>query len=58
MTDISKCLGRECKQKHTCYRYTAPTGDWQSFASFEEDIKKDKCPNYWPNKKTFKREDK
>jgi hypothetical protein len=48
MTDITKCTGEGCELKETCYRYTAPMGDYQSmfvtvpFADGE-------CNHQWPN---------
>ena len=44
MADITKCQGRNCERKETCYRYTAEADDWQSWSEF--DMVKD-CEYYW-----------
>ena len=51
MTDISKCAGKNCTLKESCWRYKAPSNDkWQAYASFEQ--KDDKtCDYYWEIKK-------
>jgi hypothetical protein len=49
MADISKCSGEGCAKKLLCYRYTAPSGFWQSWAEFEPDAVTGKCDDYWPN---------
>jgi hypothetical protein len=46
MTDITKCTGEGCALKETCYRFTAPTGMYQSFF-FGVPIKNGKCEMYW-----------
>ena len=46
MTDITKCTGANCDLKLTCYRYTAPSGTWQSFF-VGVPIKNGKCEYYW-----------
>jgi hypothetical protein len=46
MTDITKCTGEGCPLKETCYRFTAPTGMYQSFF-FGVPIKNGKCEMYW-----------
>ena len=44
MADITKCQGINCKRKKTCYRYTAPADDWQSWSDFD---KLEDCEYYW-----------
>lgn len=47
MADISKCMGRNCERRETCYRYTAPENQYrQSYTFFDDDPKK--CEHYWP----------
>jgi hypothetical protein len=46
MTDITKCSGTDCPLNTTCYRYTAPTGMYQSFF-VGVPIKNGKCEYYW-----------
>jgi hypothetical protein len=46
MPDIAKCIGTNCPQKETCYRYTAKPSDWQSYFSVPP-IKDGKCDMYW-----------
>jgi hypothetical protein len=52
MADISKCLGKDCKLKYHCYRYTAPNGYWQAYGDFKPTTSrqcdsqiKQKCPH-------------
>jgi hypothetical protein len=47
MSDITMCVGTNCPQKETCYRYTAkPNEYWQSYFSVPP-IKDGKCDMYW-----------
>jgi hypothetical protein len=46
MPDIAMCLGTDCPQKETCYRYTAKPSDWQTYFSVPP-IKDGKCDMYW-----------
>ena len=47
MPDITMCLGTDCPQKETCYRFTAkPNEYWQSYFSVPP-IKDGKCEYYW-----------
>ena len=46
MSDITKCSGNDCPLNSTCYRYTAPTGMYQSFF-VGIPIKNGKCEYYW-----------
>ncbi len=46
MSDITKCSGDGCPLKTTCYRYTAPTGMYQSFF-VGVPIKNGQCEYYW-----------
>ena len=45
MTDISKCEGKGCEIKHTCWRYKAPADIYQSYI-IPENPGKD-CEHYW-----------
>jgi hypothetical protein len=47
MSDITKCKGDGCPMKDTCYRFTAPADEYQSY--FETPpIKEDgNCDMYW-----------
>lgn len=54
MTDITKCQGTGCIVKETCYRYTAPDSERQSYfieppiqASRQHDGMN--CSYYWKN---------
>jgi len=52
MADISKCTGKWCKSKETCYRYTAKASMvWQSYSDFwrDTDNNENKCSHYWYN---------
>ena len=46
MTDITKCNGRGCDLRETCYRFTAPAGMLQSYF-MTSPIKKGECEMYW-----------
>ena len=47
MADITKCEGRNCPRKETCYRYTAQADDeWQAWSEFD---KLASCEYYWKN---------
>jgi len=48
MTDISKCGKESCKWKDSCYRYTAPSGHWQSWISPPEPKPDGSCRLYMP----------
>jgi hypothetical protein len=55
MSDISKCLGRQCKIKETCYRYTSKASEFrQSWFSTPpltiNENGKQECEYYWPDK--------
>ena len=53
MSDIAKCIGKNCKVKKSCYRFTAPFSEyWQSYIMPE--VKDGKCEMYWENKKQKK----
>lgn len=49
MADISKCDGRACPLKESCWRFLAPESDWQTYANFDAffDHKENKCDHYW-----------
>lgn len=48
MTDITKCPGLLCPKKETCYRYLAPSRDYQTYFT-ETPLKEDgiECDEYW-----------
>jgi hypothetical protein len=46
MSDITKCEGDECPMKESCYRFTAPAEEYQSYF-VEPPIKDGKCHMYW-----------
>jgi hypothetical protein len=50
MPDITMCKNNNCKNKDTCYRFTAtPNEHWQAY--FAEPVldKDNKCSYYIPN---------
>jgi hypothetical protein len=49
MADISKCNGYGCKKRDTCYRFTAPNSDYQSYFSIVPVARNGECGEYWPN---------
>jgi hypothetical protein len=57
MTDITKCTGEGCPLKESCYRFTAPTGMYQSFF-VGVPIKNGKCEYYWSQNSTSSDEEK
>jgi len=50
MADITKCGDDACPKRHTCWRWMAPAGEWQSYFA-ESPRKGDECDYYWPCKK-------
>lgn len=44
--DITMCVGTDCPQKETCYRYTVKPSDYQSYF-INPPIKHGKCEMYW-----------
>ena len=49
MADLAKCAGKDCPQRETCRRFTAPAADtWQAWASWDADRKGANCDGYWP----------
>lgn len=49
MTDISKCMGNGCPLREKCYRFTAPSDDWQSYlVGSPYDAKTESCVMFWP----------
>lgn len=49
MTDITKCNNFDCPLKQTCWRYLAPTSEYQSWSHFTYDYYKG-CEYYWEKK--------
>jgi hypothetical protein len=45
--DITKCYNTDCPQKESCFRFTAPPAEWQSFAHFEPNETTGRCEHYW-----------
>jgi hypothetical protein len=46
MVDMSKCFGKNCPKRLSCYRYIAPSGYWQSYIKLEYDSEKDNCEHF------------
>lgn len=46
MADITKCEGKDCPVKESCYRFTAKADDYQYYF-IESPIKDGKCEMYW-----------
>ena len=48
MVDISKCEGKECPIKETCYRYISkPDKFWRSYISTPYNKETNTCDYYW-----------
>lgn len=48
MVDISMCSRRDCKDKHTCFRYLAFPDEYQSYIMIDiQDPSKENCEMYW-----------
>jgi hypothetical protein len=48
MSDISKCDGHDCPVKEHCFRFTAPSNEYQqSYGSFQYDHVKGTCEDYY-----------
>jgi hypothetical protein len=46
MADITKCTGRGCDLRETCYRFTATAGWYQSYF-MTSPVKNGECEMYW-----------
>ena len=46
MADITKCTGRGCDLRESCYRFTATAGMLQSYF-MTSPIKNGECEMYW-----------
>lgn len=56
MTDITKCTGHNCPVKLKCYRFTAPSSEYQSYFSeppISVEDGKLKCDHYWGDNDPF-----
>ena len=52
MADISKCEGKDCPLKASCYRFTAkPSLLAQSYVLFVYNRIKGECEGYWSNQR-------
>lgn len=49
MADIAKCNDIHCPSKDKCYRFTAPSGMWQSYGVFNREEDADNCDMFWDN---------
>jgi len=50
MSDITKCAnGKNCPLKASCYRWTAPDSEFQSYENFYDktDPSPKDCEHYW-----------
>jgi hypothetical protein len=47
MADITMCLGTNCPQKETCYRFTAKPNEYRQSYFIEPPFKEGKCEMYW-----------
>jgi hypothetical protein len=47
MADITMCLGTNCPQKETCYRFTAKPNEYRQSYFTNPPIKVGKCDMYW-----------
>lgn len=53
MADISMCQNVKCKDRDSCYRFTAtPNPYWQSYILLPSK-NKNECEFYWDNKKPY-----
>lgn len=53
MPDISKCTGRGCPIKDSCYRYTVEPGFRQSYLAVPPVDSNGECEYYWKNGKVL-----
>ena len=49
MADISKCNDSLCPSSKYCHRFTAPSGIYQSWGSFNREDDADNCDMFWSN---------
>lgn len=47
MADITMCIGTNCPQKESCYRFTAKANEYRQSYFTEPPIKNGKCDMYW-----------
>jgi hypothetical protein len=47
MADITMCMGTNCPQKETCYRFTAKPNEYRQAYFIEPPLKEGKCEMYW-----------
>ena len=52
MADITKCDGKDCPVKESCYRFTAKASDYQYYF-IESPIKDGKCEMYWEKQSEY-----
>ena len=59
MADISKCEGKECPLKETCYRFTVKGDELHQayFSDIPYDKEKEECNYYWKDEYTKKRKE-
>lgn len=46
MSNVTKCADKSCPSRKSCYRYTCPAGQWQSFAAFNREDGAEKCQDF------------
>ena len=50
MSDITKCIDSYCPSKEKCYRYTAPSTEYQSYDFFNRETDAYNCDMFRDNK--------
>jgi len=54
MADITKCTGKDCKSKESCYRYMAKESEFRQAYFAESPINKDGfCDMYWGKEQDY-----
>jgi len=54
MADITKCTGKDCKSKESCYRYTAKDNEFRQAYFAESPINSDGfCCMYWGKEQDY-----
>lgn len=56
MLDITKCPGKDCPLKETCYRYTATASEYAQSYFVEPPFNDGKCNHYWEISNTMTNE--
>jgi hypothetical protein len=46
MSDLDKCENKKCPSSSICWRYLAPSAEFQWYSSYKPEQGKDKCEDF------------